>query len=626
MAVVFSEGFETGPDGASITTSNTGYTTVNGTRIFDSTTRIAGSLSAKCIGNGTTGSFLRHTFTGTTLRYFRRYMNVDAFPASGNTVTLCRVRTSGGTDVAQIVLISTGVLQIRNGATIVATTSTTLTLRSWFRVEWQLDNGTSTQNFRLFTGANANGTTATETLTGAFTGGTFDRCEEGGATNSYVGNIWIDEVVDDDATWPGPSASATAIPVADAGSDQAVATSASVQLDGTASADSDGSISAYEWRQVSGTSVTLSSTTASQPTFTAPGSAATLVFGLIVTDNFGVRSPEDTITVTVSAPATAYTEDFSGGTNGTSITTGNTGYTTITGTAVFDASTRINGALSGKMTSSGSGALLRHTFTATTSRYFRRYLRVSAFPVSGSVLAICRLRNSSSSTMAEINLTNDGVFTLKNGSTVVATSSNTPLTHTWFRLEWFINGGGTTQTLRLFLHGDVNSATPTETLTGAYSGGTFDRCEEGAATNSFMGTVWVDAVADDTGAWPGPASDANQLPVASAGSDQQTLPFQTVTLNGSGSSDAEGGLTYSWEQLSGQAVTLSSAVAAQPTFTAPALELGAALTFKLTVTDSGNHTASDIVTVLVSPTTDFMLQGGDWVAYETKALQSGTWN
>jgi hypothetical protein len=92
---------------------------------------------------------------------------------------------------------------------------------------------------------------------------------------------------------------------------------------------------------------------------------------------------------------------------------------------------------------------------------------------------------------------------------------------------------------------------------------------------------------------------ANQAPSANAGPDQSVLTGTTVTLDGTGSSDPEGGaLTYAWTQLSGTGVELSSASAASPTFTAPA-EAGT-LVFQLTVTDSGQASDTDTVTITVT--------------------------
>ena len=90
-------------------------------------------------------------------------------------------------------------------------------------------------------------------------------------------------------------------------------------------------------------------------------------------------------------------------------------------------------------------------------------------------------------------------------------------------------------------------------------------------------------------------ASANKSPVADAGPDQTVQEGRTVTLNGSNSSDPDGRIaSYSWTQAAGPTVTLSSTTAARPTFTSPNVGTGgAALTFRLTVTDNAGATASD---------------------------------
>ena len=85
-------------------------------------------------------------------------------------------------------------------------------------------------------------------------------------------------------------------PMADAGSDQSVNKGATVTLDGTGSSDPDGDAITYAWAQTSGTPVTLSDTTAAQPAFTAPGTADTLGFSLVVNDGLA-DSGADTVTI-----------------------------------------------------------------------------------------------------------------------------------------------------------------------------------------------------------------------------------------------------------------------------------------------------------------------------------------
>ncbi|MDA8405218.1 MAG: PKD domain-containing protein [Desulfobacteraceae bacterium] len=102
-------------------------------------------------------------------------------------------------------------------------------------------------------------------------------------------------------------------PVANAGPDASVREGDIVTLDGSASLAStaDGVLS-YAWRQLSGTTVTLSSTDNVRPVFTAPFTGpegADLVFELKVTDSAN-KTGSDTVTITVNdflAPEASFT-------------------------------------------------------------------------------------------------------------------------------------------------------------------------------------------------------------------------------------------------------------------------------------------------------------------------------
>lgn len=95
---------------------------------------------------------------------------------------------------------------------------------------------------------------------------------------------------------------------ANAGPAQTVYPSQTITLDGSASSADGFPPLTYVWRQISGTAVTLSSTTVVQPTFTSPADITdlTLVFGLIVTNAEPVASTESTVTITVKAGPRAY--------------------------------------------------------------------------------------------------------------------------------------------------------------------------------------------------------------------------------------------------------------------------------------------------------------------------------
>ena len=98
------------------------------------------------------------------------------------------------------------------------------------------------------------------------------------------------------------TAVANRAPQARAGVDQTVVTGAKGMLDGSASFDIDGQPVTWSWALTStGSSVTLSSTTAEKPTFTAPTVTTNedLVFTLTVSD--GTMTDTDTVTVAVRA-------------------------------------------------------------------------------------------------------------------------------------------------------------------------------------------------------------------------------------------------------------------------------------------------------------------------------------
>ncbi len=87
-------------------------------------------------------------------------------------------------------------------------------------------------------------------------------------------------------------------PLADAGPDQTIATGSTVTLTSAGSSDQDGNALTYQWTQIEGSKVTLSSSTSASPTFTAPSSATTLQFVVVVSD--GTTSHADTVTINVS--------------------------------------------------------------------------------------------------------------------------------------------------------------------------------------------------------------------------------------------------------------------------------------------------------------------------------------
>lgn len=93
---------------------------------------------------------------------------------------------------------------------------------------------------------------------------------------------------------------------------------------------------------------------------------------------------------------------------------------------------------------------------------------------------------------------------------------------------------------------------------------------------------------------------SNIEPVAEAGENQTVNEGDSVTLNGSGSTDSDGTIAgYLWEQTAGPTVSFTPDIA-HPTFTAPDVDSTETLEFQLTVTDDDGATAMDTVTVTVT--------------------------
>jgi CSLREA domain-containing protein len=92
-------------------------------------------------------------------------------------------------------------------------------------------------------------------------------------------------------------------PVADAGNDQVVNFSESVELIGTGSIAAVG-IASFSWMQLPSNTVTLINATTDVASFSAPSESIVLTFELTIIDNDGL-SDSDTVTVTVNAPPVA---------------------------------------------------------------------------------------------------------------------------------------------------------------------------------------------------------------------------------------------------------------------------------------------------------------------------------
>jgi hypothetical protein len=128
--------------------------------------------------------------------------------------------------------------------------------------------------------------------------------------------------------------------------------------------------------------------------------------------------------------------------------------------------------------------------------------------------------------------------------------------------------------------------------------GSFDWTPDFTQAGTYNVTFYAtdDALAVDSEVVTITVTNVNRDPVSNAGVDQTGVAVgDTVTLDGTASSDPDGDpLTYSWVQIGGQTVTLSSATDSMPTFTTSVTDT---YVFELTVNDGLSSSAPDTVSI-----------------------------
>ena len=445
----------------------------------------------------------------------------------------------------------------------------------------------------------------------------------------------------------------TSRPVASAGPDASPTVNALVTLNGSASSDPDGNIPlSYLWQQTGGPAVTLSSVSVAQPTFTAPATPAVLTFTLVVTDALGFADlTPDSVVISVIDNAI------------TGLTSASSSPTRLTDATFFTASlaTGSNVVYNWNFGDGnfGSGATAIHTYAAIGSYSVLVTATNSAGSQSSALSA--QVTNAAPLANAGADQTEnvDALVTLAGGASSDP-DGHTPLTYQWQQTSGSavtlsssnaaaptFTAPGTPGTLVFVLTvtdtTGLVDATPDSVvititdvalsalsalndsptvlgaatmLTASISAGSnvvyawdFGDGDTGSgavATHTYANTgVYTAIVTATNGAGSISASTqatiTNDRPQADAGADQTVSVDSAVTLAGTGSNDPDGHLPLSmfWQQTSGPAVTLSSAAAAAPTFTAPSAP--AVLVFTLAVTDARGLAAlsTDVMTVTV---------------------------
>lgn len=377
-------------------------------------------------------------------------------------------------------------------------------------------------------------------------------------------------------------------PVANAGLNQSVVVGNTVTLDGSASSDANGDPLTYSWAFISrpsGSSASLSSTTAVKPTFMA-NVAGTYTLSLIVNDGEADSTPA-TVTVIASvgnAPPVANAGAAQ------SVIVGAT--VMLDGSASSDANgDTLNYIWTITSVPSGSTASLSNiakpTFTADKAGSYVFSLIVNDGKVNSAPSSVTVTATGATVNVAPVANAGDNQTVLA-GGVVTLNGSGTDANGDTLTYKWTIDSlpnvnGPSNATLS---DSSVQKPTFTADLAGNY---VFTLIVNDGKVDSAPATVTVTAI--------------NTPPVANAGADKTVFIGNLVTLDGSGSSDANSDpLTYSWAFTAKPpgtgTVLLSGATTVSPTFTPT---VAGAYTVELTVTDRYVN-STDTVTITASNT------------------------
>lgn len=299
--------YEGGTVGNTPTTSATmpGPYQIQGTVTFDSAQAAHGTRSVKHVATSGNvvgiyyGNSSNLNFSSTAIAV-RGYFYLPGVPS--DVVNLLSVYSSSDARAAVVGINASGKLYIRDSASSsLAAGTVSITANQWIRIEMYATAGTSGATINAAMYAD-DSTTPLDTVTSstANTATTLSSLRVGKENYSgYAATYWVDDVAIETAAsgYIGPMVNVP--PAVDAGADQNVSASATVNLSATAS-DSDGSIASYAWSfdyPSSGTPTLTGGTTAT-PSFTAGAAGSLYVLRCTVTDNGG-STASDTVEVRV---------------------------------------------------------------------------------------------------------------------------------------------------------------------------------------------------------------------------------------------------------------------------------------------------------------------------------------
>jgi len=381
----------------------------------------------------------------------------------------------------------------------------------------------------------------------------------------------------------------------------------SVPLSSGTSISTSGNPVTYSWVQTSGPSVTLDNPNSPNPNFPAPAAGGIVTFVLTISD--GISTTTQTVTVNLVIDQTPVAD---AGPDQTLIDVARGTVVTLDGTSSIDPDggtlTYAWSQVSGASVTLSDATAAQPTFTYPHNPHpkvskFNSGKVLKGQPANAIVFELIVSDGASTSAADQVTITintNDvpvadaGVdqtlFGQANGDTFTLAGSGTDPDGDTLTFTWTQTAG------RSLTLSDATLATPTVTYDGGGTTGvddvfTFSLIVNDGSTDSVADTVTF-------------TLKDNRVPIANAGIDQNGINAgEIVTLNGSGSSDADGdALTYTWSQVSGPTAALSSTTVENPTFTAPDVTGASTLVYQLIVSDGKVSSVADTVSIGVQPT------------------------
>lgn len=365
-------------------------------------------------------------------------------------------------------------------------------------------------------------------------------------------------------------------PIADAGSNMRVDGGANVTLDGTGSV---GENLSYDWRQSTGTRVTLVNADTSMPSFVAPNvtSTSTLGFTLTVTDSTGATDSDYVrITIGHDEPPTA------------------------------DAGRDINAFVDSDVVLRGTGSdperrALSYSWTQTGGEGVTLYNHDSSrasftTPDTPGELSFMLTVMDPGGNSATDKMTVNVLANESQVPSVVADAGPDQIAY----VDDTVHLDGDSSLGSGLSYSWTQTGTPAINFSNSSIASPTFTAPPTPAVLTFMLAVSSDNVSDNDSVRITIIEDGNDPPSADAGTDMTVRPGETVNLSGSGSDPDDDSLSYSWTQTGGHDVTLRNSDKASASFTAP--DRTGTLTFTLTVIDPAGQAGSDSINIMVEST------------------------